>query len=1042
MRGPRRRFEGTVPWLVVAVCLVAASLASGRPMNGEVVTIREPDGTHVDVRVWGDEFYARGETLDGYAVVRDRETGMLSYARLSDDGRTLLSTGVPAGDAPPAGLEKHLRIDAEAASTEARLSREAFELRAIEGPYAPEQRAGRGPTTGEVQGITLIVDFDDDVGTIPSSWIDDYCNLVGYTGYGNHGSVRDYFHDVSDERLDYTNFVPTHYFRASRDKSYYTDPDAPYGQRARELIIEALTALDESGFDFSEYDADGNGTVDALNCFYAGGIWNSWAEGLWPHASGVSFCADGVCTSAYQITNLGSTLALGTFCHENGHMLMGWPDLYDYDGDSAGVGVYCLMAGGGFGTNPVEPCAYMKDKAGWADVTSPTEPVTGLVVPADQNVVYKFDHPTQSNEYFLIENRQRTARDLNLTDDGLAIWHIDTNGNNSNQQQTPDLHYLVTLVQADGRWDLEHNQNSGDGNDLYAAPSYTDCSPHTYPNTNWWDGSVSGLSFMNVSTSGMSMTFDFIDLPPPRPADLTAEAQELSVSLKWGPASVADLDYYSVDRDTTAAFGSGTESMATVDTTYVDGPLVAGTEYFYRVTAIDLAGHVSDPSDTVSAVPLADVAPSIPISLEAIGGGGVVELRWAANPEVDVAGYRIVRDSTLAFAYPETLGMASGVSFVDTTSSPVRASWYLIMAEDEAGNASAPTNPVTGIAAPGQTFYVDASNSGAQNGSYTNPYRAIHSAMFRVDPGDVIIVYPGDYPADVELTDEVPVIGMRGADVTVISGYMSGIGIGGDTVLKGFTFDGGGVVTTELDLFNCDLVVEDCAFANATGAGVNSHHGGAPTIRRNSFTGNSTGVTCADASSPLLTSNVFEGNSFANIFVSGSPGPLVGGSLAAANDFLDHGAFMILNTGGGTIAAEYNYWGDDCVEATWFSGAVDYTPWTDASHVLEFVECGTGVPDGEIPFAAYAGPSFPNPTRHGTNIAFGLPSPGGAVSLRIYNASGRLVRTLVDETLPPGRHVASWDGRDESGAAVSSGVYFYRLTSPGIEQQGKTVVLK
>ncbi len=64
------------------------------------------------------------------------------------------------------------------------------------------------------------------------------------------------------------------------------------------------------------------------------------------------FCADGVCTYRYQITNMGSALTLGTFCHENGHMLMGWPDLYDYGYDSTGAGVFCLMAYGGFALNP------------------------------------------------------------------------------------------------------------------------------------------------------------------------------------------------------------------------------------------------------------------------------------------------------------------------------------------------------------------------------------------------------------------------------------------------------------------------------------------------------------------------------------------------------------------------------------------------------------------------------------------------------------------------------------------------------------------
>jgi hypothetical protein len=169
---------------------------------------------------------------------------------------------------------------------------------------------------------------------------------------------------------------------------------------------------------------------------------------------------------------------------------------------------------------------------------------------------------------------------------------------------------------------------------------------------------------------------------------------------------------------------------------------------------------------------------------------------------------------------------------------------------------------------------------------------------------------------------------------------------------------------------------------------------------------------------------------------------VVGGSLAAANDFLEPGTRAIANYDSLPLAAEYNYWGDDCVDPSWFTGSVDYTPWTDATHTVTYDGCWTGVPEVDLPLAAYASPSFPNPSSRGTSIAFGLPGSGGAVSLRIYDVSGRLVRTLVDEPLPGGNHVADWDGRDERGARVSSGVYFYRLQAPGFEGQGRMIVLK
>jgi len=310
MTGSWRVLRRSVLWLGAVVILMAAIPASGSLLIGEVVTIRQPDGTSIDVRIWGDEFYAVGETLDGYTITRDRESGMLSYAELSDDGTDLVSTGVPAGETPPPDLERHLRIDDESASTKARTSRADFERLAFEGPFAPSQRVGRGPTTGEVVGITLLIDFSDDPGTILPATVDDYCNLPGYGGWGNNGSVRDYFYEVSDGNLEYTNFVPTAYFRAPEPKSYYTDPGAPYGQRARQMIQDALEDLDDSGFDFSQYDADNNGIIDAVNCFYAGGRWNQWGEGLWPHAGWITFCADGVCTQRYQVTDMGD-LKLG-----------------------------------------------------------------------------------------------------------------------------------------------------------------------------------------------------------------------------------------------------------------------------------------------------------------------------------------------------------------------------------------------------------------------------------------------------------------------------------------------------------------------------------------------------------------------------------------------------------------------------------------------------------------------------------------------------------------------------------------------------------
>jgi flagellar hook assembly protein FlgD len=65
------------------------------------------------------------------------------------------------------------------------------------------------------------------------------------------------------------------------------------------------------------------------------------------------------------------------------------------------------------------------------------------------------------------------------------------------------------------------------------------------------------------------------------------------------------------------------------------------------------------------------------------------------------------------------------------------------------------------------------------------------------------------------------------------------------------------------------------------------------------------------------------------------------------------------------------------------------------------------------------------------------------VSLRIYNVAGQLIRTLVDATKAPGKvHTATWDGRNDTGQSVSSGVYFYKLVAGSYVQTKKMVLLK
>jgi subtilase family protein/flagellar hook capping protein FlgD len=101
-----------------------------------------------------------------------------------------------------------------------------------------------------------------------------------------------------------------------------------------------------------------------------------------------------------------------------------------------------------------------------------------------------------------------------------------------------------------------------------------------------------------------------------------------------------------------------------------------------------------------------------------------------------------------------------------------------------------------------------------------------------------------------------------------------------------------------------------------------------------------------------------------------------------------------------------------------------------------------GIEDGEVPLSFALEPNFPNPVRGGhTAFAFALPR-SASVELQIYGVRGEKVRTLAAGPRSAGRHVVSWDARDDAGRVVRSGVYFYKLATPGFSATRKMVVLR
>jgi M6 family metalloprotease-like protein len=475
------------------------------PFHGDEFDFKQPDGTMLRVRGFGSNRFARFETIDGRPLTRDPSTGFWSelpaLAPAAPGTRSVGSETVLSSPFGGGGNRWEERRDGQRRVEAARTT-----ARSTGGPLlAPPQRS----MVGAFVGLCVPVDFVDAPAGMTRQQIDDFCNLPGYSEFGNHGSVRDYFADNSGGACIYTNIV-TPYFRASKPKSYYAAA-LQAGPRARELVNEALDGLRASGFDFSQLSLDDSGCIYAVNVFYAGENVNNWSEGLWPHQWFIQRreVVPGIDAQDYQCTDIGSSLRIGTFCHENGHMLLAYPDLYDDNPNDAlqggGVGRFCLMCAGNHADqrrNPTQISAYLKRLSGWGATTEIVGSETVTVSAATNEFAIV---PRNETEYFIIEHRPKTGRDAELAGGGLAVWHVDHTGDNSRNERSPSRHYELSLEQADGLFELERFQAADDAGDLWQPTMvFSDLS---VPHSRWWDGTSSGLTIDSIVDNGASMTF-------------------------------------------------------------------------------------------------------------------------------------------------------------------------------------------------------------------------------------------------------------------------------------------------------------------------------------------------------------------------------------------------------------------------------------------------------------------------------------------------------------------------------------------------------
>jgi M6 family metalloprotease-like protein len=305
--------------------------------------------------------------------------------------------------------------------------------------------------------------------------------------------------------------------------------------------------------DYSAFDNDGDGFVDAdelaiviiaagYECAYS----PKPGDCMWGWRSGISSAPvlDGVTIGSYHGGGGGYAMfgekqnthqaTMGIMVHELGHLIFGFPDLYNTNGGSNGIGGFGVMGGGSWGTadsdsylgeTPVFPCAWTRAMKGWVDGTESTGAVSltaaGSASADSTNSAYKILTDSVS-EYFLVENRYPVGYDTGLqlwlgtVFGGLAIWHIDEskyNYTNNSQECAPpsdcsSTHYMVSLEQADGNWHLENDNNSGNKSDLWYTGNVDAFDYLSTPDSDLYDGTLSEVSATNISAAGEAMTAD------------------------------------------------------------------------------------------------------------------------------------------------------------------------------------------------------------------------------------------------------------------------------------------------------------------------------------------------------------------------------------------------------------------------------------------------------------------------------------------------------------------------------------------------------
>ncbi|NIR47424.1 M6 family metalloprotease domain-containing protein [candidate division KSB1 bacterium] len=450
----------------------------------------------------------------------------------------------------------------------------------------PSRFVQKGEARGTWQALIILIDFPDyrwnhrddlnffneDTLYVPAHYEQMLFSLKTfkhpYSQHGYTGSMRDFYLENSYGRFEVTGVV-TRWYTASNPRSFYANGKAGFGaypNSSRKLVEEAVLLADDD-VDYSQFDNNADGRVDALFVVHAGpGAEEIYTENfpehdnyLWSHKASIQTrVLDDVAVSEYTLEPENGSI--GVFCHEFGHAL-GLPDLYDTDGSSEGIGEWGLMGGGGWchregdplGTSPAHFTAWSKSRLGWLEPTTVNANLMQVDIPPVelQPVAFRLWTDGQiGREYFLIENRQNIGFDVGLTrrqkDFGLAdahgliVYHVDYFGRQNDERRrfidVEEASPYDSLGQPIEQLDLKRvlpkheflsNGNRGDngdpfpgfsqlnqlGTDFLGNRDLTEFNASTSPNSNDNDGNPTPVAMANIKEIGVKIMADLFVSP-------------------------------------------------------------------------------------------------------------------------------------------------------------------------------------------------------------------------------------------------------------------------------------------------------------------------------------------------------------------------------------------------------------------------------------------------------------------------------------------------------------------------------------------------